>query len=244
MGLFTDLAQDDAVVVEEEKLGGGGQYVNETGVYDFVIKMAFGGQSSGGAYFIDMKLETEDGKKMSYRNYLTSGTSKGTRPYYVDRNGKQQALPGYSQLNAVDILLTGSTAQYPQTESKKIPLWNKEAGKEVLTEVEVVTGWVGKPITALVRAVQEFKRADNGSGKWVDTDETKITTEVVHFVDAVTGQTRSEKMAGKDAALKGQFEAKYDSAYVLDRTKGKGKPAGKAAEAEAPADSPFGATKA
>ena len=142
-------------------------------------------------------------------------------------------------MNALDILLTGNTEQYPNTEMKTIPLWNKDAEKEVPTEANVVTGWIGKPITALVRMVREFKRKKNESGKWVDTSDTKDTAEVLHFVDPITGQTRSEKLSGKEAIVKPSFESKYKSDYVLDKTKGKGKPAAATAATEAPAASPF-----
>ena len=121
-------------------------------------------------------------------------------------------------------------------------MWNKDAEKEVPTEANVVTGWIGKPITGLVRCVREFKQVKNETtGKWVNSTETKESGEVVHFVDAVTGQTRAEKLAGKDATVGPQFETKYDSNYVLDKTKGKGSKPAAAATPAAPAASPFGA---
>jgi len=240
MGLFDSVDQSVQVEVEEETLASGG-LVKDTGAYDFIVEMAYGGVSKGGAYFIDVKLKTENGQRMNVKEYITSGTEKGVRPYYIDKDGKQKALPGYSKMNALDILLTGNTAQYPATETKTIPLYNYDAEKDVPTQVEVVTGWIGKPITGLVRCAREFKRAQNEKKQWVDTTETKEVAEVIHFVDSVTGQTRSEKMTGKEAAVKPQFDTKYDSNYVLDRTKGKGKKPAAAAAAPEVGDSPFGA---
>ena len=236
MGMFDSIDQSTKIELEDEALGGGGNYVKDTGVYDFIVKRAYGGQSDSGAYFIDVSLETEDGKKMNVREYITSGSSKGTRPFYIDKQGNQRPLPGYAKMNALDVILTGNDKQFPMTETKTIMLWNKEAEKEIPTEAQVLTGWMGKPITALVRKVKVFKQAKNASGKYVDTDETREYAEVVHFVDAITGQTRSEKLAGKDAKVKAQFEERYNSDYVLDKTKSKKKePA-----AEIPAEVPFG----
>ena len=238
-GMFAGIDQSVKVEVEEEKLGGNG-YVKDTGVYNFIIEMAYGGQSAGGAYFIDLKLKTEDGQRMNVREYITSGEAKGVRPYYIDKDGKQRALPGYAKMNALDVLVTGNTEQYPNTETKTIPLWNKEAEKEVPTESNVVVGWIGKPVTALVRCVREFKQVKNETtGKWVNGTETKESGEVIHFVDPITGQTRSEKLSGKDATVKPAFENKYNSEYVLDKTKGKGNPAASATPPP-PSDSPFG----
>jgi len=239
-GMFSGLDTSVTVKVEDESLGG--SYVKDTGVYNFFIKMAYGGQSAGGAYFIDVKLETENGQNMNVREYITSGTEKGVRPYYIDKQGNQKALPGYAKMNALDVLLTGNPEQYPSTETKTIPLWDKEAEKEVPTEAQVVTGWIGKPVSALVRCVREFKQAKNAAGKWVNTTDTRDSAEVMHFVDAVTAQTRSEKLAGKDAVIKPEFEKKYNSDYVLDKTKGKGKPAAAAATPAVEAASPFGAS--
>ena len=89
--------------------------------------------------------------------------------------------------------------------------------------------------------VREFKRVKNPAGIYVDSTDTRDFAEVVHFVDAVTGQTRAEKLAGKDAAVKPQFENKFASDFVYDKTKGKGaKPGATPAAPEAPAASPFG----
>ena len=38
-GMFASIDQSVKVEVEEEKLGGGG-YINETGVYNFIVEMA------------------------------------------------------------------------------------------------------------------------------------------------------------------------------------------------------------
>jgi hypothetical protein len=89
--------------------------------------------------------------------------------------------------------------------------------------------------------VREFKRKQNPTTKkWEDTTETTDKPEVIHFVDPVTGQTRSEKMTNKEAEVKAQFENRYNSDYILDKTKGKGKTAAPAAatNAEPPAN-PF-----
>ena len=71
-GMFAGLDTSTKVEVEEEKLGGAG-WVKETGAYDFIIKMAYGGQSSGGAYFVKVDLETESGQKLQITEYITSG---------------------------------------------------------------------------------------------------------------------------------------------------------------------------
>jgi hypothetical protein len=240
MSLFAGLNQNDNLELEEEKIGGG-SYISQTGVYDFVIEKAYGGQSDSGAYFIDVTMKTKDDKKLQFREYITSGKEKGIRPYYIDKQGKQKPLPGYAKINALDVLLTGNSAQYPLTETKQIPLYNKEAGKEVLTPAEVVTGWIGKPVSALVRMVRDFKQAKNeATGKWENTSDTKEYAEIVHFIDPVTGQTRAEKLAGSEAKVKAQFEAKFKPDFVLDKTKGKATAATKTtAESEAPAN-PFG----
>ena len=163
------------------------------------------------------------------------------RPYYIDKKtGAQKALPGYSKINALDVLLTGNAEQYPSTETKTIPIYDFDKGEDVLTPSEVVTGWIGKPITGLVRAIRKFKKAKNNSGQWVATAETKDIVEVLHFVDAVTGQTRSEKLAGKEASIKPEFETKFNSSFVIDKTKG-AKSSGSASTAPAaPEDTPFG----
>jgi hypothetical protein len=236
--MFDNLNTDEVVQVEEEKLGGNSKRIEETGVYDFQITKAFGGQSAGGAYFIEVHLKTEDEKDLKVREYITSGKAKNCKNYYVGKDGKKHSLPGYAKMNALDVLLTGNIEQYPKTEKKQIMLYDYEAKKEIPKEADVITSWIGKHVTGLVRMVQEFKQAKNqATGNYEDTAETRTYPEIVHFVDAVTGQTRSEKIAGKDASIKPQFVQKFGSDYVLDKTKGKAK------KVEAPAEeveSPFG----
>lgn len=243
MGMFDNLNTAEPIAVEEDSIGGFAK-IDKTGAYDFVVDQAYGGQSKGGAFFIKLRLKAENGATLNMTEYITSGSEKGTRPYYIDKTtGKQRPLPGYSKINSLDVLLTGNAGQYPATENKTIMIWNKEANKEVPTPAEVVTGWIGKPITALVKINREFKQAKNAAGDYVDTTETRDFAEVEHFVDPVTHQTRNEKIAGKTTDLiHDQFLERFAADYVADRTKSKNKDGAPAAGTSTPppADSPFG----
>jgi len=209
MGMFDSLDIENDIEEAKDTVGGFSK-VDHTGFYKMKIEKAYAGMSSGGAFSVTIHMKSDKGALFTITEYITSGTAKGCKNYYLDKSGKKQYLPGYNKIKALDSLLTGSTAPYPTTEKKNLMIWDRDASKELPVEKEAVTAWFGKEIGVLVMKSMEDKYNDEATS--VDKYE------VQHFLDGTTNQTRNEKTLG-ESGFKDKWVVANPEDKVIDKRK-------------------------
>jgi hypothetical protein len=211
--------EPDVESTNEDVLGGGG-FILDTGLYPMIVDNAFLDKSKGGAMNINLHLKKVSGGNQIYRQtiYITSGEAKGKLPYYIDKkSGKKRPLPGYSLVNLIHEITVGKPLSTIAPEKKIVKLWDFEASKELPREVPVVTEMVGKEILVGMHKCRENKRANDGTGNWVNTNEAREFNEInkVFFPD---GFTVSEKAAEADeAAFVERWTEANPSDYIRDK---------------------------
>lgn len=195
MGLFDKMKNND-VKIEEAKdvLGGGGPL--ETDVYDFTVKLAYVDYSRGGAMSVNLDLETPAGQRLRSQQWVTSGDAKGNKNYYVDRNGKNQSLPGYVIINDICMLATDQALEDCDPEEKTISLYDFSAGKEVPQAKMVITELLGQKIKLAVEKQIVDKNEQNAAGDWVPMGQTREINEVVKAFHEEYGVTVGEAKMG------------------------------------------------
>ena len=213
MSLFDGVDFGTVEFKPTDNLGGGSKYITETGVYDFVVKMAYFDKSASGATFCKVDFETEDGRQMSMTQYITN---KEGKPFYVNAKGDQNFLPGYNIIRSLDFAITGSNRNEPKTEKKQIKILDKDR-KEILAEKSVPVEWIGKVVTAMVMRKQVNKQEKNEVGTYVDVSTWTYQTEVEGFANASTGKTMSETIGSLPAEFVKKYKDKYQSDYVNDK---------------------------
>lgn len=210
----------DVEQTNEDVLGGGG-FILDTGLYPMIVDNAYLDKSSGGAMNINLHLKKKTGGNQVYRQtiYITSGNTKGNKPYYVGKDGKKHPLPGYSLVNLIHTITTGDPLSQVAPDKKLVNLYDFEAKAEVPREVPVVTAMVGQEILVGMVKCRENKRAQQ-NGEWVDTNESREFNEIskVFYPD---GYTVSEKSAEADEA---SFVAKWKEANTSDYVRDSFKP--------------------
>ena len=236
MGMFDNLEVEKDITVEtEDKIGGGGfAKVDHTGFYDMEIVKAYAGVSQpsdwskGGAYNVTIEMKSSEGAFFTLTEYITSGTEKGCKNYYI-KDGVKNYLPGYSKIKALDSLL-GNDRDYPATEKKNLMIWDYDQSKELPVEKEAITSWFGKRVGVLITKKLE--------DKFSNKTESVAKYEVQHFLDPVTGQTRNEKTAGV-SGFKDKWLVANPADKVIDKRK-ESKNSGGGSDTSTPDDSPFG----
>jgi len=206
MSLFASMELGEDIVEATDKIGGGYAKFNDTGYYEVEIEKAYAGTSNGGAFSVTVHFKREDGAKLQMTEYISSGTSKGCKNYYLDKNGVKQYLPGYNKIKSLDAIL-GYDRQYPLTSTGKVMLWDRDLKTEIPVEKEVIKEWVGKKVGILV-----MKKLED---KYANPTEFRTLFEVEHFVLPKTGQTRNEIVAGS-FGFKDKWLEKFDSSFVKD----------------------------
>lgn len=215
MSIFDNVIVDSEAVEAEEKVGGESKFINKTGEYDMIIKYAYGVQSmSSNAVGVYIKFVDEDGRELNETIYISYRDGK---TFKIDENGNKREHFGFTRIKRMNEIITGK-AEMPRTEKKLIPVWNRELGKEVPTEKDVLVDWIGQPVTLLLKAVKKYKQARMDDGSYADTDKVITEMKIDHVLDPFTKKTAAETRNGSDAILVKEWHEKNPEDSVWDQT--------------------------
>ena len=195
MSIF-DIEED---VVVEAAQDFDGKRTLDTGVYAGKIKLAYLDKSKGGANSVNLQIET-NGKTVNFTEYVTSGTEKGCKNFYIGKDGKKRLLPGMQNMNNLALAVSGSDLSKQTVESKVIKIYDFDLKKEAPVKRDVITSLNGKDIVLAIQEIQE--------NKYSDPTQAVTKNEIVKVLITDTKQTLAEKEAGKDAAWADNWEAK------------------------------------
>jgi hypothetical protein len=213
--MFNDLVIDKEITGEKDTLGGA--RILPTDVYDFTIKLAYVSVADSGARAINLSLEGANGNILRVTEYVTSGTAKGGKNTYTDKNGKQQYLPGFSKMNALCNIVAGLDLPSMDFEEKVISLYNYEAQKELPTKVTVIMNLVNQKVKAAVIHKIENKSQKNAEGKYTPIAETRELNEVDRFFTE-DGFTSSELLAKEESPTFINTWIEKNQGKVVDKT--------------------------
>lgn len=220
MSILANLTTDSSIANEKDSIGGGSR-VLESGIYTFTIQHAYIGKSTGGAISLNLNLKTEDNKELKQQLWITSGTAKGGKNYYIDKNGDKQYLPGFVMANSLCLLALGKEISELDTEQKVISVYNTEAKAEVPTKVDMLMDLVGKDITAAVfKQIVDKTKKNESTGAYDPTGETREENELDKFFRASDKKTTAEIRAqAEEATFVHTWEKKY-AGQTRDKSKG------------------------
>lgn len=196
--------------VAQDTLGGFSPI--ESGVYGATIKIAFAGQSKGGAHNVTFHLDV-DGREHRETIYVTN---KQGENFYLNKrdNTKKMPLPGFTMANNLALLATGFDLGNLAVEERVIKLWDKDAAGEINTKVNAFVDLTGKKIKVGIMQQIVDKNVDDGNGNYVPSGETRnesVLDAVFHAetdktVNEVKGQMPAEFLAKWEAKNKGQIK--------------------------------------
>ena len=241
MSLLANLATDSTIADEKDSIGGSGPL--DSGLYNCTVSMAHINKASSGALGLVLTLKTSDNKEVRQTLWMTSGTAKGSKNYYEDKNGEKHYLPGFIAANALSLLTVGKEISELDTEKKVVKVYSADAKAEVPTQVDMLTDLIGQEIiTAVIKQVVDKTRKNEATKQYEPTGETKEENEIDKFFRARDKMTVAEIKAQAEAPI---FYGAWDDKWtgkVKVRAKGA---AGNTGTAGAPKGaSPFGAPRA
>jgi len=221
MSLLNNLSTADDI--QDEKDSVGGSRTLESGLYKTKITMAYLQKSKGGALGVFLHLKTTDDQEIRQTLWATSGDKKGNKTFYEDRNGKKQYLPGFNHANSLCLLTEGKEISAMETEEKVVKLYNKDAGGEIPTKVDMLVDLLGKEIlVGLLKQVVD-KTAPNDSGAYIPTGETREENEIDKLFRASDRMTTAEIRAqAEEANFADTWEKKWTGVTKDRSTKSTG----------------------
>ena len=219
MSLLANLASDASIADEKDSIGGSGPL--DSGLYNCTVSMAHINKASSGALGLVLTLKTSDNKEVRQTLWMTSGTAKGSKNYYEDKNGEKHYLPGFIAANALSLLTVGKEISQLDTETKVINLYSAEAKAEVPTKVEVIMDLLGQEIIAgIIKQTVDKTKKNEATGQYEATGETREENEIDKFFRAKDRMTTAEIRAqAEEATFINAWDQKW-TGKVKDRAKG------------------------
>lgn len=187
MKMFGNLSSD-GLAETGDRLGGPGLF--DSGIYTGTIKLAYSGQSAGGAQSMTVLIDIQ-GREFRKTFYVTN--KKGEN-YFVTKAepNVRQPMTDYVLMNEMCQLATGYELKDSDFEDKVVSIYDYELKKEIPTNVPVLIDVIGKPITVAVFRDLVDKQAKDSSGEYKNTGDTREQNVIDKFFHAESGRTVTE----------------------------------------------------
>ncbi len=199
------LQQKSNITQETDTLGGFG--VIPSDIYPMTIKQAYYTKAATGAIAVNILAADPNNNHIKQTFYVVSGTAKGHKNFYIDRNGEEQYLPGFIQANAITLLGTRKPIGDLITEKKTLMLYSPKMKKEVPTEVDFISELVGVTILmGIIKQKVDKTKLNDATGKYEPTGETREENEVIKIFRLSDGKTVPEILAKAETA---EFKDKW-----------------------------------
>lgn len=201
MGIFSNLT-NDGLEAAQDRVGGFAPFT--TDAYDATVKLAYAGQSDGGAHNVTLVADMPDGREYKETVYITN--KKGEN-FFLNKDDKTKKvpLPGFTVINDVCLATTEAPLSEQETEEKTVMIYDYDLKKEVPKSVQVLTGLIGQPVTLGIVEQLENKQKQDAAGNYQPIADTRV----INFIDKVfhtaTGKTMVEALNGQDATFRDKW---------------------------------------
>lgn len=170
----------------------------DTDVYAGTIKMAFAGQSSGGARSLTLQLQLDGGKQYDETIYVSNKDGLNT----YEKDGKKYMLPGFQLVNNLCLMAIGKGLMDAGAgaETRTVKLYDFKEKKEIAQDVMALPELIGKRVLVAIQEEEYEKSTYNEStGKREYTGEKGIKNSITKVYDPETKQTAVEIRDEKEA---------------------------------------------
>jgi len=169
MSLFKNLTT--AGLEDNEDRAGGASGRRETDVYAGKIKVAYAGQSAGGAHNVTLLIAMADGNEYRETIYITN--KKGEN-FFLNKDDKTKkvALPGFTTIDDICQVSADKVLADMVAEDKVVQIYDYDAKKELPKSVPVLTELTGKDVLIAIKKTLVNKNEKVGEA-YVPTAETR-----------------------------------------------------------------------
>lgn len=206
------LAKEDAI--DNDYVGGGGLF--ESDIYVGKIKTAYTGKAANSEARNITLLIDVGGREL--RSQIWVSNKMGEVTYKDKQTSEIKNLPGFNQMNALALLVTGKNLGDLDAEDLVVKLYDYDAKKEIPQSVSCFTELHGETIAVAVQKQTVDKNEKNTAGDYVPSGQTRDINVVVKFLDADKNLTISE-IAEFIKGLGEKFDDVVDGGHLLKAIK-------------------------
>lgn len=208
--------KSDSLEENKDVLGGDGKFTIPTDLYAGTIKMAYAVESKSGAMGIHLEV-TLEGQEKNYTETIYITNRNGDNFY--SRDGKNFPLPGFSIINDICLITTGTEISEAATENKLVNVWDFESKKMIPKEHPVLVDLIGKEISLGILEIRQNKtKLNERSGKYEPVNEEETINAISKVFDTESQLTVYEATNQKDPEFFDAWKEK-NSGKTQDRYK-------------------------
>jgi hypothetical protein len=211
--LFGNLTTEGTEATED-RLGGNYGAI-DTDVYTGKVKMAYAGQSAGGARSVTLIVAGGDYGDREYRETIYVTNKKGENFY--TKEGKKHQLPGFIVMNHLCQVTVGKELHEMQGEDKMVNIYDPEQKKELPKSVPVLVELLGQEVSLAIVRSKENQTEKVGDAYVPKADgstrDVNNIDKVFHTASKMTIHEAQAKQ--KDANVQPEFWDKW-----VERNKG------------------------
>lgn len=185
----------DGLEKQEDRLGGGG--VLDAGIYSGTIKVAYAGESKGGAKNINFIFDL-GGREYRETVYITN--KKGEN-FFLNKQdaSKKVPLPGFSLVDNICLLTVEKPLAEQDVADKMVKIYDFDLKKEIPTSVPVLVDLIGKPISlAILKELVNKNVKNDSTGEYEATAETREQNVIDKALHTETKLTVVEAQQGEE----------------------------------------------
>lgn len=167
-----------------------------TAIYSGNIKLAYAGQSTGGARNVTLVIDC-DGQEHRETIYITN--KKGEN-FFLNKqdNSKKVPLPGFTTIDDLCLIVTGKPLAEQATEEKVVNVYDADAKREVPKSVPMLVDLLNQQASFAILKILENKSEKDSNGNYVATAETRDTNSIDKVFHTATMMTVVEARQGAD----------------------------------------------
>lgn len=212
MSIFNNLTTEG---LEEAKDNLGGYVALETDAYTAKITMAYAGQAASGARSVTIKAKIGE-KDYSETIYVTN---KDGQNFFLNKDDKTKKvpLPGFTTINDICLVATGSPLADQPTEEKLVNQWDKDARREMPKAAHVLVDLIGKEVgLGILNSLVDVN--EKVGNEYVPTGKTRNENNIEKVYDLETRMTVVEAMNGMQAGVFMDSWVERNKGQVRDKT--------------------------
>lgn len=206
----------EGIEASKDSLGGFNRL--PSGIYEGTIKTLFVRKLASGTYQATVIADLGDHGEYREQLYITNKEGKN----YSEFNGKKRFRAGYTIVNDITLVTTGKNLYELEPEDRTFKIYDFDAKEEVPTSVPTIIECMGEEIALAITLTKEFKRKQDDSGEWVDTDETVELNKIAKVFYPKDMATVNERNSNADVSFAEAWLAKYKD-QVIDKTESSSK---------------------
>lgn len=213
MNPFAQL-KNDGLEAAQDRLGGFSAL--ETDVYEATIKVAYAGQSAGGAHNVTLLADINGAE---YRETIYVTNKKGEN-FFQNKNDvtKKVPLPGFVTIDDLCLVTTGAPLCDQLIEEKMVKVWDRDAGAEMPKSVPVLTNLIGQKVRFGILKQTVDQNEKDASGNYVPSGKTRDENIIDKVFEYDSKLTVVEARNGLESAVFHDSWASKNRGVTRDRT--------------------------